>query len=46
MVGLLGLVYLTADLIFQDAVDRGAYLHRGGAFSDHGINYYEPTLIR
>jgi len=33
------------DRLVKDAVDRGAYLHRGGAFSDHGINYYEPTLI-
>jgi len=33
------------DRLVKDAVEKGAYLHRGGAFSDHGVNYYEPTLI-
>lgn len=33
------------ERLVKDAVEKGAYLHRGGAISSHGVNYYEPTLL-
>lgn len=33
------------DMLVKDAVLNGAILCRGGSVSDHGNNFYEPTLL-